>query len=189
MPSCPRFLRTICCLSLVVGAGWLMADDLSEPTRDDAGPRLSLPAARERALLMHDVYAATLDTIHHRYFRREQPVVPARAMEDVFAEMARKHRIQARWISASFSPLGIDHEPQTEFEKQAARKLAAGEAQVEMIEQGQYRRAGSIPLSGGCVTCHAGVFNSQSASAKFAGLIISIPVETGAKLPPVAGGK
>lgn len=135
---------------------------------------------------MHDVYSSTLDAIHHRYFRREQPIVPARAMEDVFDEIARKHHIEARWISASFSPLGIDHEPQTEFEKLAARKLAAGEKQVEIIEQGKYRRAGSIPLSGGCVTCHAGTFSNRSTSPKFAGLIISLPVDKTAKLPPAA---
>ncbi|MFO1007996.1 MAG: hypothetical protein U0929_18705, partial [Planctomycetaceae bacterium] len=49
--------------------------------------RVPVEVARDRAKLMHDIYTATLDVMHHRYFHREKSVVPARAMEDVFDEM------------------------------------------------------------------------------------------------------
>ncbi len=161
-----------------------------QPTASDAVagdapeemPRISLEAARDRARLMHDIYSATLDAMHHRYFHGERAVVPARAMEDVFKEIERQNRTQSRWISASFSAMSVNHDPKSEFEKQAARKIAKGEDAVEVIEDGYYRRAGSIPLTSGCVSCHAGFFANPPPSAKFAGLIISVPVDERARL-------
>ena len=156
--------------------------DAGEKKEAEAIPRVSLKAARERAELMYEIYSATLDTMHHRYFHGERAVVPARAMKDVFKEMEQKNHSQARWISASLNPMSLDHEPKTDFEKLAAKKIAKGEEVVETIEEGYYRRAGGISLAGGCINCHAGFFRNTSPSAKFAGLIISIPVEEGAKL-------
>ncbi len=144
-------------------------------------PRVSLDAARERAELMHTLYSSTLETMHHRYFHGDRAVVPARALEDVFTDIERKTHTQARWISASLKPMSIDHKPKTKFEKKAASEITKGASMVEKIEDGYYRRAGSISLSGGCTSCHSGFFNA-STSREFAGLIISIPVEQGAKI-------
>lgn len=55
---------------------------------------LSVDAARERAQLMHRIYAATLDAMHHHYCHSNKAVLPARAMEDVFAEVARGRRLR-----------------------------------------------------------------------------------------------
>lgn len=148
----------------------------------EAVPRVSLDVARTRAQLMHEIYAATLDTMHHRYFRGDRAVVPARAMIDVFKEMEHQNGSRSRWISASFGPMSIDHKPKTDFEKRASKKIARGEDVVETVDDGYYRRAGSIPLGGGCVGCHGGFSAIRSESAKFAGLIISIPVDQDAKL-------
>jgi len=145
-------------------------------------PRVSLEVARDRARLMHEMYSATLDTMHHRYFHGDRAMVPARALKDVFKEMERQNNTQARWISASLNPMSLDNEPKTDFERKAAKEIAKGEDVVETIEEGYYRRAGSISLSGGCVSCHAGFFRATPATAKFAGLIISIPVERDTKL-------
>ena len=70
----------------------------------------------------------------------------------------------------------IDHEPQTEFEKRAAREIVAGETKIEVIEDGFYRRAGAFPMKGGCLSCHAGFFNQPSKVPKYTGLVISIPI-------------
>ncbi len=169
---------------LVGGVTLLRAEDPATLTPKPPVPRVSLEVARDRAQLTHDIYAASLDAMHHRYFRGDRTTVPARAMVDVFSEIERKHHIEARWISASFSPMSIDHAPESDFEKQAARQLAKGDAAVETVEGGFYRRAGSIPLNGGCITCHHGLFAAASPGKKFAGLVISIPVEPGATLPP-----
>lgn len=46
----------------------------------------------------------------------------------------------------------------------------------KVLEDGFYRRAGAVPMSGGCVSCHGGFANKPSKTEKFAGLVISIPV-------------
>jgi len=146
----------------------------TETTGDDHP--VSVAVARERAQLMHRIYAATLDVMHDRYFHDSRAVVPARAMEDVFAEMSRQSQVEARWISVNTRAMSLSHEPQNEFEKAAAKEIAAGKEEYELVENGYYRRAGAIPLASGCVNCHAGFFKEPPKSPRFAGLVISVPV-------------
>jgi hypothetical protein len=138
--------------------------------------RLSIAVARERAKWTHDIYAATLEMLHHRYFHGDRAAVPARAMQDVFSEIKRQSNVEARWISVNMKAMSIDHEPKSEFEKLAAREIAAGKADFEVVEDGYLRRAGAIPLTGGCIGCHGGFSKEQSKGPKFAGLVISVPV-------------
>ncbi len=183
-------------LVLGVGLHLTFAQETPRPVRPDRVttdaaavekpvPRVALAVARDRAELLHTTHLETLAAMHHRYFHGERAIVPARVMEDVFANLEKQTHIKAQWISASLSPMSINHEPQTEFEKHAARQLAKGTTYVETIEDGYYRRAGSVSLGGGCTSCHAGLFASTSTTPKFAGLIISIPVQPDARLPDV----
>jgi len=137
--------------------------------------RVSVAVAQDRAKTMHEVYAATLETLHHHYFHGDRARVPAKAMGDVFAELQRQTSVEARWISGSLQPLSINHEPKSDFEKQAAKELAKGNPEFDAVEGGYYRRAGAISLSGGCVACHGGLFQGEG-RPQFAGLVISIPV-------------
>lgn len=144
----------------------------------DREPRVSVAAARERAKLMHDIYETTLDVMHRHFFRSDRSVLPARAMEDVFAEMSKQSSAQARWISVNTKAMSIHHEPESDFEKQAAKAITAGKEDFELVENGYYQRAGRILLGSGCVGCHSQQFSSLSptSSPKFAGLVIRIPV-------------
>jgi len=150
--------------------------------------RVPVEVARDRAKLMHDIYASTLDVMHHRYFHREKAVIPARAMEDVFAEMKLQSKSEARWIAVNLRAMSIDHEPETEFEKQAVRDITAGKLDVEIIEGGYYRRATVIPLHDGCIGCHEGTFRQPTKTPKYAGLVISIPVTNEAETPVAPAG-
>jgi hypothetical protein len=145
--------------------------------------RVSLDVARDRAMLMHDIYDATLDVMHHRYFRGDRAIVPARAMEDVFSHIQRKSSTEARWISVNLKPMSLDHAPETRFEKQAAKVLATGKSEVEIIQDGFYRRATPIQLTGECLSCHGGLFRQPSETPKFAGLVISVPVHRNIEKP------
>jgi hypothetical protein len=138
-------------------------------------PRVSLEVARDRAKLLHEVYASTLDVMHRRYFHGDRAIVPARAMEDVFSDMKRQYHVEADWIAVTLKAMSIDHEPETAFEKKAAEEIKSGKIEVESIDAGYYRRAVAIPLTGGCISCHGGLFR-QSTRKPFAGLVISIPV-------------
>ena len=135
-----------------------------------------LGLARDRAKILHEVYAATLEVMHHRYFHGDRAVVPARALEDVFAEMQETSSVEARWIAVNMPPMSINHKPKTDFERRAVEALADGKEHFEEVEDGYYRRAGAIPLANECVSCHAGFFKPPSKKPKFAGLVISIPV-------------
>lgn len=140
--------------------------------------RVDEAIARDRAKLMHEVYSATLDVIHHRYFHRETSTIPARAMEDIFREMKHQSQVQARWISVNTKAMSLDHEPATDFEKHAAAEIASGKEEVDIVEDGYYRRAGAITLGSGCLRCHEGLFQATTNKPRYAGLVISVPIKT-----------
>ncbi len=150
------------------------------PTVTSEKPRVSVAAAREQAKLMHNIYETTMDVMHRRYFRADRSVLPARAMEDVFNEIGRTTNAKANWISVNTKAMSINHEPATEFEKQAAREIAGGKESFELVENGVYQRAGRIPLGGSCINCHSNSFlpPSNFKTPRFAGLVIRIPVES-----------
>lgn len=137
---------------------------------------VSIEVARDRARLMSEIYIATLDVIHDRYFHGDRAIVPARAMEDVFSEVRRKYKVEARWISASLKPMSINHEPKTDFEKRAAKEIDQGKTEIESIDKGLFLQATAIPMGSSCIGCHAGLFSEPSKTPKFAGLVISIPI-------------
>lgn len=146
--------------------------------QQDGGPLADRVAdARQRAVLMDEIYQSTLNVMHERYFHGDRAVVPARAMEDIFEEMKHQTRVEAKWISASLEPMSLNHKPKTDFEKQAAAAISAGKAAVETVEGDYFRRATAIPLGAGCIACHQGFFRDGSKKPKFAGLVISVPLK------------
>lgn len=158
-------------LTLAPAAAPLRADG----SGDDR--RVSVAVARDRAKLMHEVYASTLDSMHHHFFRHDRAVLPARALEDVFAQVGRRSGVEARWIAVNTPPMSVGHEAKSAFEKKAAAEIAAGKDAYEEVEGGVYRRAGAIPLGGGCVSCHTRFSTTRDKTPRFAGLVISVPVK------------
>lgn len=175
-------LACFCFGGMVVGRAF--SEGEAPPANAARGPspqkwsenRVPVASAKEQALLMHRIYAATLDAMHHHYFHANKSMLPARAMEDVFADVARDTQFTARWISVNTKAMSVDHEPESEFEKKAAAELSKGMTEFAAIENGYYRRAGAIPLTAGCVSCHTRTLTEPPKTARFAGLIISIPV-------------
>lgn len=149
---------------------------------DEASPevkRVGLETARDRARLLHEVYVSTLDVVHRYYFDANRSVLPARSMEDVFADVKSQTRVEARWISVNTPAMSVHHEPRTDFEKQAAEAIAGGKPDFEQVDKGYYLRAGAVPLASGCVNCHMGFSRSAGEKARFAGLVIRIPIQEG----------
>ena len=139
--------------------------------------RVSVAEARERAKLMHEIHAATLESLHRHYFRHERAVLPARAMEDVFADLDKAAKVRTRWIAVNTRPMSVDHKPQAGFEEDAAEALANGKAAFERVGKGYYHRAGAIPLGTSCVGCHTRFGAPTTKKPRVAGLVISIPLE------------
>lgn len=148
----------------------------SKQTTEKLNAPVPVAVARDRAVMMHQIYTTTLEVMHDRYFHADRSVVPARAMEDVFENLERETGSKANWISVNLKAMSINHDPSTEFEKQAARELGLGKPEYESVDNGVYRRATPIPLHGGCVSCHSGFNPKPSKTPKIAGLVISIPV-------------
>ncbi|MEQ8853853.1 MULTISPECIES: DUF3365 domain-containing protein [Gimesia] len=139
--------------------------------------RMSIDEARLRARLTHNIYSATLDSMHRSYFINERAAVPARVMQRMFDDVEEVEKIKARWIAVNARAMSIDHEPKTDFEKKAAQELASGKEMYEKVENGVYQRAGAISLMHhGCLSCHVG-FGKKNTKDRFAGLIISIPIK------------
>ncbi|MDA0834142.1 MAG: DUF3365 domain-containing protein [Planctomycetota bacterium] len=142
----------------------------------EANDRVSVDVARDRARTMHKVFATTLETMHRHYFHGDKAAVPARAMEDSFYSIRYELKIDARWIAVNARAMSIDHEAETDFEKDAVRVLSSGKSAYERVEDGYYRRAETIPLHGGCIRCHSNAFGEPPKVAKFAGLVLSVPI-------------
>lgn len=138
--------------------------------------RVSIEVARDRATLMHKIYESTLHSLHRHYFRSGISTLPARAMEDVFAEMKDESQADARWIAVNTKAMSINHEPETDFENLAVKEISSGKEHIERVENGFYRRATAIPLGAGCVSCHHGLLAPPPQSPRYAGLVISIPI-------------
>lgn len=149
----------------------------------DERARVTVVVARDRAKIMQEIYSSTLNVMHHRYFHGDRTMVPARAMEEIFSDIKLEFRAQAKWISVNLKAMNIDHEPASDFEKHAAKEIAAGKNDVELIEDGYYRRASAIRLTDGCIRCHENFFKEPTKTPKFAGLVISMPVHSDAVKP------
>lgn len=169
-----RHLVAVVCL-VVCGVWAVTAAPPAASPGKEAAPA-GLATARARARLLHTVYAATLDAMHHHYFRRDRAVLPARAMEDIFGEVERETKVKAKWIAVNTKAMSTHHEPDSAFEKEAARVLGDGKAEYEAVEDGVYRRAGAIPLAAGCIGCHVGLFARETKTPRVSGLVISIPL-------------
>lgn len=182
----PRLLR----LSVLVAGGLTAVGFASERVQEEkvcvkkeaTGERQkrehktpSVDGAREQARLLHDALHSTLLIVHQKYYREDEKLpIPSSVLDDVFEEMQQTRNIKFRWISVNAEAMNIDHEPKTEFEKQAAEALSSGKKEFEQVEKGVYRHVGTICLPSQCLKCH--MPNRRSTATRFAGLIISLPV-------------
>ncbi|MBL8854711.1 MAG: DUF3365 domain-containing protein [Planctomycetaceae bacterium] len=142
-------------------------DDDAVSTKDEA---------RQRARILHEVFHGTLQVIHRDYFREDNGLkIPSRSLEDVFAQLAENHGVQARWIAVDLKAMSIHNEPTTEFELDAVKAIKAGNAEYEAVVDGRFHFAGRIRLSSQCLSCHAS--RRTSNDDRSAGLIISMPLK------------
>lgn len=129
--------------------------------------------ARGRAKLLHEALHATLQIVHHEYYRENEGLpLPAATFTRVFREMEARHGVGLRWIAVTAEAMNVDHKPRTEFEKNAAKALGDGSPEYESVDEGIYRRAGAITLSSECLRCHAPTRSSNKDRA--AGLVITL---------------
>lgn len=177
-------------LCMIAGAATLFmatTDSLGEPPDNSdkpakkskpAKPLLTVEEARGQAKLLHTTYEATLIAVHRAYFEEgKRMLVPSRVLEDIFYWVDHETKGETRWIAVNTEAMSIDHEPESEIEKKAAKVLASGEEEFELIEDGVYHRAGAVTLVASCLRCHEPNLFQKQKRKRVAGLVISIPVK------------
>lgn len=160
----------------IMAAVFSFADSPVENEAKEPVAELTVAEARRHAKLLHNTYAATLHTVHREYFRESgRTPIPARVLEEVFYWVDEETHGETRWISVNTEAMSIEHNPKTDFEKEAAKVLATGKEEFEKIEDGMYRRAGAIKLFASCLKCHESALTQSVTRRRVAGLVISIP--------------
>jgi CxxC motif-containing protein (DUF1111 family) len=167
----------IAVLSLVMGGGSLIerVAGEEEPIVAKAEPQ-NLPRtvedARGRARWVHEIIHGALQVMHRDFFDEDavERSLPSQSLDDVFAEMARTHGVEIRWLGGNATK-GKDHFPKDAFEEAAVAALIAGKPEYEAVETGRYRFAGPIRMQNQCLKCH--VRDRKSLEDRVAGLAIS----------------
>ncbi|HEV7225275.1 MAG TPA: DUF3365 domain-containing protein [Pirellulales bacterium] len=167
----------------MVGAVAAPPRDGGQPAQTEqqsqAAPDHALPSvdeARARARLLHETVHATLQIVHHEYYREDEGLrLPAATLKSVFRELAARQKVELRWLVVDAEAMDVAHNPQNEFEKNAVKALGSGQDDYERAENGVYRHVGAITLSSECLKCH--LPSRTSSKDRTAGLIIAMPVE------------
>lgn len=139
----------------------------SPPTSDEA---------KARARILFESITGSLLVMHRDFFDDEDGfAIPSRSLDDVFLELKKSHNIQLKWLTVNADSMNVDHDPKTEFEKEAATALASGKDFFEATTAENYQFAGAIGLESQCLKCH--VQRRTDNQPRTSGLTISIPVE------------
>lgn len=141
-------------------------------------PPTTVAEARARAHLLHETIRGTLQVVHRDFFEADgSSPIPSASLTEVFDEMFRSYDIKIKWLIVHTDVMNVDHRPQDEFEKQAAKQLAKGKPQFDSVENNRYRFAGPIRLGSQCLKCH--VKERRDNKDRTAGLLISMPLKLG----------
>ncbi len=137
--------------------------------------RPTQPEARRQAEILHDAMHATLQIVHHRFYREDEGLpLPAATLTEIFDEIKKEQHISLRWLAVEGVAMNPAHKPQDSFENEAVKALKSGQRAYEQIDPGLYRRASSITLTNHCLKCH--VPDRKSTNNRIAGLIVTIPI-------------
>lgn len=165
-------LLAVCVCFAHFAAAW---SEEPEATLEKITPPATLEEARARALLLHETLHGTLQVMHRDFFiEDESRVIPSASLEDVFEAIAETHQVQLRWLIVETDIVNVDHEPQNDYERAAAKALSAGEKYYEQLDSEEYAYTGAIRLASQCLKCH--VQNRKDTNPRTAGLIIRMPV-------------
>lgn len=166
------------CLVVALAMSSARSDEKAPSSKTPTKPATvsTLDEARRQAEILHTAMHATLQIVHHRYYREDEGLLlPAATLKEVFAEVEKEEGITLRWLAVEGQVMNTDHSARDDFEREAAKALKSGQPAYERIENGTYRRAGPITLTNHCLKCH--VPDRKSTEDRTAGLIISMPVK------------
>jgi len=171
-------IMAVITVTFILSACSFLITHADETTQKPKSPLVPPPTtvveARARARLLHETIHGTLQVMHRDFFEEDgSSPIPSASLTDVFSELFRSYDIEVKWLIVNTDVMNVDHRPQDEFEKKAAKELAKGKPQFESVENNRYRFAGPIRLASQCLKCH--VKERTSNKDRRAGLLISMP--------------
>jgi Protein of unknown function (DUF3365) len=115
--------------------------------------------AREQVKMLDDLYKNAVVSITKTYVGKQDDRPAIMIAKDVFAAMQKKGWHSARLVDATGDPLNDKNAPKTEFEKEAYRRIRAGEPYYDrVVGEGRDRRllaATVVPVvMPKCAECH-----------------------------------
>jgi hypothetical protein len=178
----PATLFSTAFLIAMAGGAWFQPAEGEEPAAEPAAATENLPRsveeARGRARWIHELVHGTLQVMHRDFFDENavEKSLPSQSLDDVFAEMARTHLVEIRWLGGNANK-GKDHLPKDRFEEDAVAALFSGKEEYDAVEGGRFRFVGMIRIQNECLKCH--VRNRKSLEDRFGALAISMPLAPG----------
>src|SRR5688572_20164196 len=102
----------------------LSSDDTKKSVEEHGPPaakELESPPTEQEALgrarLLHEAFHATLQYVHHEYYRQdEQLPLPAATLERVFKEVATRQHVKLRWLAVNATAMNVEHSARDDFE-------------------------------------------------------------------------
>ena len=121
----------------------------------------ALERTREQVKMLDDLYKNAVVSITKSYVNKQDDRPAAVIAKDVFGAMEKKGWHSARLVDATGDPMNEENEPKSEFEKEAARRIRAGETYLDrVVGEGKDRRleaATVVPVvMKQCGACHGG---------------------------------
>lgn len=156
--------------------GGLSAEDQTKPEVDAAVAR-----TRKTVRMLDDVYKSAIVLITDKYVNTPSDLPAGNAFKALFSEMKKKGWHEVRLIDATGEPLEGGNAPRDDFEKEAIKKLLAGETYVEKIitkdNKPYLRAATAIPVvMQKCVSCHPHYADAKKGQA-IGALGYTLPIE------------
>lgn len=163
-------------ITMIDFASTVVADDSSAlPPAAGFQPASASDEARMRAKMLHELVRGSLQVMHRDFFDEDNArAIPSASLEDVFREMHRSYSVKMKWLTVDADVVNVDHQAETQFEKNAVEALAAGKPFAEEVTAEHYHFAGPIRLGSQCLKCH--LKRRTSNHDRTSALVITLPL-------------
>lgn len=119
----------------------------------------ALERTRKQVKMLDDLYKNAVVSITKTYVNKQEDRPAIMIAKDVFSAMKKRGWHSARLVDATGDPLNDLNAPKTDFEKEAFRRIRAGETYFDrVVGEGTNRRllaATAVPVvMSQCAACH-----------------------------------
>jgi hypothetical protein len=164
-------------IPLVPLLGLAFAAAKDEPAPADA----AVERTRKQVRMLDDLYKTSIVLITEHYVDEKSDLAAGDAFQALFGAMKKNGWHEVRLLDATGEPYDDDNTPRDDFEKDAVKKLKAGEKYVDVVVEKdgkRYLRAATpIPVvMTKCTLCHDN-YKDVPAGQAIGALGYTVPIE------------